>query len=69
LETYYENIQSLLSTYEDIIVKVGTISFKAYAPSLSTFDEIILAWIHMTSPLRHMDITYFSVASFFHNMQ
>lgn len=67
LETYYENIQSLLSIYEDIIVKVGTISFnrKSYAPSLSTFHEITLAWIHMTSPVRHMDITYFSVASFF----
>jgi hypothetical protein len=27
LETYYQNIESLLSTYENIIVKVGAISF------------------------------------------
>ena len=27
LQTYYQNIDSLLSTYEDVIVKVGTISF------------------------------------------
>jgi len=36
LQTYYQNIESLLSTYEDIIVKVGTISFnwKLSAPSV-----------------------------------
>jgi hypothetical protein len=36
LQTYYQNIESLLSTYEEIIVKVGTISFnwKLSAPSV-----------------------------------
>ena len=36
LQTYYQNIDSLLSTYEDVIVKVGTISFnwKLSVPSV-----------------------------------